>query len=172
MQRNMVIGKLKYWIEPQPEHTFPPSLNVVSHAATCGCKKAHDPTYCGVDSGSRGGWPWSTTRKERWKVAWAKRDVDPHACVLGLPGQVNKFDSNRPLLTVWDCLIPLPHRVIRVTLFDQSWCLTKVIPWLSRVSCLHRMDNQLEYWKLKCEIKDLVFIAFQQKETRALQNPA
>jgi len=21
----MVIGKLKYWIEPQPEHTFPPS---------------------------------------------------------------------------------------------------------------------------------------------------
>ena len=36
--------------------------------------------------------------------------------VLGLPGQVNKFDSNRPLLTVWDCLIPLPHRVIRATL--------------------------------------------------------
>ena len=45
------------------------------------------------------------------KVAWAERDVDPHACVLGLPGQVNKFDSNRPLLTVWDCLTLLPHRV-------------------------------------------------------------
>ena len=41
-------------------------------------------------------------------------------CVLGLPGQVNKFDLNHPLLTVWDCLIPLPHRVIRVTSFDQS----------------------------------------------------
>ena len=41
----------------------------------------------------------------------AKRDVDPHACVLGLSGQVNKFDSNRPLLTVWDCLTLLPHRV-------------------------------------------------------------
>ena len=26
------------------------------------------------------------------------------------------------------------------------------------------MDNQLEYWKLKCEIKDQLFIAFQQKE--------
>ena len=37
-------------------------------------------------------------------------------CVLGLPGQVNKFDSNHPLLTVWDYLISLPHRVIRATL--------------------------------------------------------
>ena len=44
-------------------------------------------------------------------VAWANPDVDPHACVLGLPGQVNKFDSNHPLLTVWDCLTLLPHRV-------------------------------------------------------------
>jgi hypothetical protein len=24
--------------------------------------------------------------------------------------------------------------------------------------------NELEYWKLKCEIKDLLFVAFQQKE--------
>ena len=32
-------------------------------------------------------------------------------CVLGLPSQVNKFDSNRPLLTVWDCSTLLPHRV-------------------------------------------------------------
>ena len=104
MPRNMVIGKLKYWIEPQPEHTFPPSLNVVSHAATCGCKKAHDPApYRGVDSCSRGCWACSVHRELKGKVAWAKRDVDPHACVLGLPGQVNKFDSNRPLLTVWDC---------------------------------------------------------------------
>ena len=33
-------------------------------------------------------------------------------CVLGLPGQVNKFDSNRLLPTVWDCLISLPHNII------------------------------------------------------------
>ena len=38
-------------------------------------------------------------RELKGKVAWAKQDVDPHACVLGLPGQVNKFDSNRPPLT-------------------------------------------------------------------------
>ena len=31
------------------------------------------------------------------------------------------------------------------------------------------MVNQLESWKLKFEIKDLLFIAFQQKETRASQ---
>ena len=31
-------------------------------------------------------------------------------------------------------------------------------------SCLHRMVNQLEFWKLKFESKDLLFIAFRQKE--------
>jgi len=36
-------------------------------------------------------------------------------------------------------------------------------------SCLHRMVNQLESRKLKLENKDLLFIAFQQKETRASQ---
>ena len=34
------------------------------------------------------------------------------------------------------------------------------------------MVNQLEYGKLKYDIKDLLFIAFQQKKTRASQNPA
>ena len=38
-------------------------------------------------------------------------DFIPHACVLDLPSKVKKLDSNRPLLTVWDCLILLPHRV-------------------------------------------------------------
>ena len=32
-------------------------------------------------------------------------------CVLALPCKVNKFDSNRPPLTIWDCLTLLPHRV-------------------------------------------------------------
>ena len=34
------------------------------------------------------------------------------------------------------------------------------------------MINQLEYWKLKYEIKDQFFIAFQQKKNQSLQNPA
>ena len=36
----------------------------------------------------RGGCPGSTDWKERGKVAWAMRVVDPHACVLGSPSQV------------------------------------------------------------------------------------
>src|SRR6185437_3189317 len=61
-------------------------------------------------------------------------------CVLGLPGQVKKFDSNRLLLTVWDCLIPLPHRVIRATIlfinldvclvFYHDWIVVAYIEWL------------------------------------------
>ena len=61
-------------------------------------------------------------------------------CMLGLPGQVKKFDSNRLLLTVWDCLIPLPHRVIRATIlfinfdvclvFYHDWLVVAYIEWL------------------------------------------
>ena len=120
---------------------------------------------------SQGEWPYPQAgMKGKW--LFGNYLTVFQTCVLGLPGQVYEFDSNHPLLTVWDCLIPLPHRVIRVTSLYQSWCLTKVLPWLSRVSCLHRMDNQLEYWKLKCEIKDLLFIAFKQKKNQSLQNPA
>ena len=95
----MVIGKLKYLMEPAVEHT--PHCLVYGHARV---------------QGTLGRWACSVQRELKGKVAWAKRDVDSHACVLGLPGQVNKFDSNRPLLTVWDCLISLPHRVTRATL--------------------------------------------------------
>src|SRR6185369_16401402 len=61
-------------------------------------------------------------------------------CVLGLPGQVKKFDSNRLLLTVWDCFISLPHRVIRATIlfinlivclvFYHDWIEVAYIEWL------------------------------------------
>ena len=36
---------------------------------------------------------------------------------------------------------------------------------------LHSMVNQLESWKLKFESKDLLFIAFQQKENQSLTEP-
>ena len=38
MPRNMIIGKLKYWIAPRPEHTFPSSLNVVLMRPHAGAK--------------------------------------------------------------------------------------------------------------------------------------
>ena len=39
MARNMVIGKLKYWIAPRPEHTSPPSLNVVLMRPHAGARR-------------------------------------------------------------------------------------------------------------------------------------
>ena len=39
MSRNMVIGKLKYWIAPKPEHTSPPSLNVVLMRPHAGARR-------------------------------------------------------------------------------------------------------------------------------------
>ena len=73
--------------------------------------------------------PWSPVVGESVPIHKPERKAnsclgnDPtvfQTCVLGLPGQVNKFDSNRLLPTVWDCLISLPHRVIRATLLWDS----------------------------------------------------
>ena len=77
------------------------------------------------DKGGPGtGGPWSPVVGESVPIHKPERKANgclgtTRRCskrVLGLPGQVKKFDSNRLLLTVWDCLIPLPHRVIRATL--------------------------------------------------------
>ena len=68
--------------------------------------------------------PWSPVVGESDSVHKPERKINgclgmTRRCsrrVLGLPGQVNKFDWNHLLPTVWDCLISLPHRVIRATL--------------------------------------------------------
>ena len=54
-------------------------------------------------------------------------------------------------------------------MINPDVCL-KVLPWLNS-SCLHRMVNQLESWKLKFESKDLLFIAFQQMKNQSLTEP-
>ena len=88
-------------------------------------------------------------RELKGKVAWAKRDVDPHACVLGLPGQVNKFNSNRLLLTVWDCLTLLPHRVTSGN-YDDEFC------WMMKDNCFHHVcywiDAHVE-WLIELELE-------------------
>jgi len=46
--------------------------------------------------------------------------------------------------------------------FYHGWVgIVAYIEWLIK----------LEYWKLKCEIKDLLFIAFQQKKPQNLYKP-
>ena len=54
-------------------------------------------------------------------------------------------------------------------MINPDVCL-KVLPLLNS-SCLNRMVNQLESWKLKFESKDLLFIAFQQKKNQSLTEP-
>ena len=92
-------------------------------------------------------------------------------CVLGLSLQGWISIQNRPPLTMkWDCLISLPHRVIRATILfiNLDVCLED-LPCLDS-SCLPRMVNQLESGKLKFESKDLLFIAFQQRKPEPLRN--
>ena len=64
---------------------------------------------------SRGEWHYPQAGKKGQRLFGNDPTVF-QTCVLGLPGQVKKFDSNRLLLTVWDYLISLPHRVIRETI--------------------------------------------------------
>ena len=75
----MVIGKLKYLMEPAVEYT--PHCLVYGHARV---------------QGTLGRWacfmPGEKGEKSR---GWLH---SPCVC-LGLPGQINKFDSNRPSLT-------------------------------------------------------------------------
>ena len=54
---------------------------------------------------SRGEWPYPQTGMKGQRLFGNDPTVF-QTCVLGLPGQVNKFDSNRPLLTVLGLLDP------------------------------------------------------------------
>ena len=80
----MVIGKLKYWIAPRPEY-IPHRLELVhmwpGHMQLC----------------TLGRWACSVKRELKGTVVWVT--LFPCVC-LGLPGQVNKLDSNRPFLAV------------------------------------------------------------------------
>ena len=74
----MVIGKLKYLMEPAVEHT--PHCLVYGHARV---------------QGTLGRWACSMPGEKGEKSrGWFH---SPCVC-LGLSGQVNKFDSNRPFL--------------------------------------------------------------------------
>ena len=78
----MVIGKLKYLIGPASGTiSHPPSRSsVYIFVATYGCRV--------VGLCSRGGCSGSTDWKERGKSSVGGSEVDPHACGLGSPGQV------------------------------------------------------------------------------------
>ena len=95
------------------------------------------------------------------------------ACVLGLSLQGWKFDSESSVSHGnWDCLIPLPHRV-RIGIFMiYNMVECKYIFYLVCIDrCLPRLVNPTRIWKLKFDFKDLLFVAFQQKELQSLHKP-
>ena len=111
---------------------------------------------------SRGEWPCPQAgMKGKWLFG-----NDPtvfQTCVLGLPSQVNKFRFELSASHSLGLLDPFATQSNKsnIIMINLDVCL-EVLPWLDS-SCLHKMVNQLEYWKLKLESKDLLFIAFQQK---------
>ena len=107
--------------------------------------------------------PWTGMRSQR---LLGSDSTVLQACVLGLPLQGWKFDSESSISREnWDCLIPLPHRVRSGT----KRCLI----WLDEINflyhicvdrCIPRMVNETRIWNLKFKIKDMLFVAFQQKK--------
>ena len=120
---------------------------------------------------SRGEWPWSMNRNEKQTVAWEWLDSTPSVCARFILARLN-FDSESSashdemrLLNLFATQSNKSNNIM----INFDVCL-EVLPWLVN-SCLHRMVNQLESWKLKLESKDLLFIAFQQKENQSLTEP-
>ena len=85
-------------------------------------------------------------RELKGKVAWVTRFQ--YVC-LGLRCKVKKFDSNCPLLTVWDCLTLLPHSVTSGNYDDES-C------WMMKDNCFYHVcywiDANVE-WLIELELE-------------------
>jgi hypothetical protein len=90
----------------------------------------------------------------------------PGVCVrFVFQGEEIRFESSISHSN-WDCLILLPHRVTRGTMALMKlvgWLIVFHHVWLEIDAHLGWLI-ELEYGKLKYEIKDLLFVAFQQKE--------
>ena len=115
---------------------------------------------------SRGEWSWTMNRNEKPKVAWEWLNSVPSVCARFILARL-EFDSESSVSRGnWDCSIPLPHRVKSGTFMIHNMVECKYIFYLVCVDrCLPRLVNPTRIWKLKFEIKDLLFVAFQQKKT-------
>ena len=122
---------------------------------------------------TRGEWHWSMNRKEKQTIAWEWLDSAPSVYVrFTLQGL--KFGSNCSASHgYWDCLIALPYGVRSGTMiiFNLVGC-KKFLYHACIDRCKSIMVNPTRIWKLKLEIKDLLFIAFQQINSRAFTSLA
>ena len=81
MPRNMVIGKLKYLIGP--------ASGTISHPlGRSGFIFVRTYGYRVVGLYSRGGYPVSMDWRRKGNSSMGESEVDPHACGLGSPSQV------------------------------------------------------------------------------------
>ena len=121
---------------------------------------------------NQGEWPCPWTGMKGKRLLWSDSSV-LQACVLGLPLQGWKFDSESSVSRGnWDCSIPLPHRVRSWIFMIHNMVECKYIFYHVCVDrCLFRLVNSTRIWKLKHEIKDLLFVAFQQKKLQSLHKP-
>jgi hypothetical protein len=108
----------------------------------------------------------STTRNERQTVA-SERPVGVPSVWVRFTLQGLKFDSESSVSRGdWGCLILLPHRVTSAILrwVILKHALKRLLPCLSSHRCLPRMVKGTRTWKLKYEIKELLFVAFQLRQ--------
>ena len=120
---------------------------------------------------SRGEWPYPQAGM-KGKQLFGNDPTAFQTCELGLPCKVRnsiRIVRLSQILRLLDPFATQSNKSNAIMINLDVWL--KVLPWLIRISCLHRMLNQLEYWKLKCEIKDLLFVAFQQKKNQSLTEP-
>ena len=138
---------------------------MISCTTNYGCKEGR--ALC-----SRGEWlcPWTGKKGKR---LLGSDSTMLQACVLGLPLQGWKFDSESSVSRGnWDCLIPLPHRVRSETFMIFNLVGCKYILYHVCVDrCSSRLVNPTRIWKLKIESKNLLFVTFQQKKPQSLHKP-
>ena len=137
----MVIGKLKYLIGPPNGLYFHPLLDLVQDERNMRVQSGQTLQLRGVTL------IHGLERKGKSHVV----DFVPHACVLGLPCKVKKLDSNRPLLTVWDCLTFSATQSKKWNNDDDEyvWMINYFPTWMIRDRCSSRMINYIRNMKAK-----------------------
>ena len=159
----MVHGKPSNWSARQmdiPSHS-PVEIGILNLCCNnYGCREGR--ARC-----SRGEWrcPWTGMRSKRLLES---DSLVLQACVLGLPLQGWKFDSESSVSRRnWDCLIPLPHRVRSGTKRCLIWL--DEINFLNHICvdrCIPRMVNTPRIWKLKFNLRTYSFWLFSKSKPR------
>ena len=114
----------------------------------------------------------SMNRNERQTVAWEWLDSTPSVCVRFYLARIEiRFELFR-LSRIMRLLNPFAayskklniyiHNMVKCKYILHHVCVDRYLP---------RMVNATRIWKLKIDLKDLLFVAFQQKKLQSLHKP-